>query len=72
MDILYHPGKANVVADALSRRAVHSLSLMITQRTQLVEQVLALREHGKYRVHGGSVDGPGFWFSPGRDNSRVD
>ncbi|KAL0546384.1 hypothetical protein IC582_016292 [Cucumis melo] len=34
-DILYHPGKANVVADALSRKVAHSAAL-ITKQTPLL------------------------------------
>ena len=30
-ELLYHPGKANVVADALSRKTVHTAHLMIKQ-----------------------------------------
>ena len=36
-ELLYHPGKANVVADALSRKAVHA-SLMMVRELDLVEQ----------------------------------
>ncbi len=36
---MYHPGKANVVADALRRRAVQSLSMMITDQVPLFEDV---------------------------------
>ena len=28
---LYHPGKANMVADALSRKAVHTSAMITTQ-----------------------------------------
>ena len=36
-ELLYHPGKANVVADALSKEAVHA-SLMMVRELDLVEQ----------------------------------
>jgi len=36
-ELLYHLGKANVVADALSRKAVHA-SLMMVRELDLVEQ----------------------------------
>ncbi len=39
MSIKHHPGKANVVADALCRRAMPSLSLMITLQMPLLEQL---------------------------------
>jgi len=36
-ELLYHPGKANVVANALSREAVHA-SHMMAKELDLVEQ----------------------------------
>ena len=38
IEILYHPGKANVVADALSRKAVHT-SAMITTQERLQDEM---------------------------------
>lgn len=35
--IHYHPGKANVVADALSRKAVGQLAVLITMQDQLLK-----------------------------------
>ena len=32
VEILYHPGKANVVADALSRKSTHTSALITTQK----------------------------------------
>jgi len=40
-ELLYHPGKANVVADALSRKAVHASHMMV--RDSLVEQFRDMR-----------------------------
>src|SRR5262249_38619393 len=37
--ILYHPGKANVVADALSRKSMGSLYHMSTQKKELVKDL---------------------------------
>lgn len=39
---LYHPGKANVVADALSRKSMGSLAHMAEVLRPLVEQLHAL------------------------------
>jgi len=37
-ELLYHPGKANVVADALSRKMVH-LSAMMIKELEFIEQL---------------------------------
>lgn len=37
--ILYHSGKANVVADALSRKSVENLAIMITGQSSLLEEM---------------------------------
>jgi len=37
-ELLYHPGKANVVADALSRKRVHVVTLMIKE-LELIEKL---------------------------------
>jgi len=41
-ELLYHPGKANVVADALSRKIVHA-SYMMARELDSVEQFRDLR-----------------------------
>ncbi|XP_052726210.1 uncharacterized protein LOC128194683 [Vigna angularis] len=41
-DLLYHPGKANVVADALSRKSVHISALMVRE-LELVKSFRDLR-----------------------------
>ena len=40
--ILYHSGKANVVADALSRKSMESLSHISTQKRELVKELKSL------------------------------
>ena len=37
--ILYHPGKANVVAYALSRKSTGSLTHITTERTLIVKEL---------------------------------
>ena len=39
-EILYHPGKANVVADALTCRVVHTSILDVCMRMTVITQVL--------------------------------
>ncbi|XP_022974779.1 uncharacterized protein LOC111473513 [Cucurbita maxima] len=39
VEILYHPGKANVVVDILSRKTAH-ISALFTQQGQLQEEIL--------------------------------
>ena len=42
LEILYHPGKANVVADALSRKSQGNLATMITTQHHLLEDMRRL------------------------------
>ena len=37
--ILYHPGKANVVADALSRKSIGSLAHLVMEKRPLVKEI---------------------------------
>jgi len=41
-ELLYHPGKANVVADAVSRKTVHTAHLMIKE-VELLEKFRDMR-----------------------------
>ena len=45
-DILYHPGKANVVADALSRKFSSSLAHISVERRPLIQELHALVDQG--------------------------
>ena len=42
LEILYHPGKANVVADALSRKRNYGMAVMITSQRRLLEDMRRL------------------------------
>jgi hypothetical protein len=42
LEILYHPGKANVVADVLSRKSSVNLATLITEQHQLIEDMRCL------------------------------
>jgi hypothetical protein len=42
LKILYHPGKANVVTDALSRKSSANLATLITEQHQLIEDMRRL------------------------------
>ena len=50
--IQYHPGKANMVADALSRKSGGSVAALITRQTRL------LRDLEEMRVEVGVTDSP--------------
>jgi len=41
-ELLYHPGNSNVVADALSRKTVHTAHLMIKE-VELLEKFRDMR-----------------------------
>ena len=44
--ILYHPGKANVVADALSRKSMESLAHVAEQKKEMVKELSKLFSEG--------------------------
>ena len=54
LQIQYHSGKANVVADALSRKAQHSSNTMVITQLSLLEELEDLRiqlvSHGQAHV----------------------
>ena len=44
--ILYHPSKANMVADALSRKSVGSLAHISTEKRQIIKELHELIDQG--------------------------
>jgi len=46
---MYHPGKANVVADALSRKSVYMSALMIEEQ-KLIKQFRDLNLEVKFHI----------------------
>ena len=46
MSVLYHPGKANVVADALSRMTIGSVSYVEEEKKELLKYVHRLARLG--------------------------
>ena len=47
----YHPGKANVVADALSRKSVATLTSVVLRRVKMMEDI------GRYNLQFDEADG---------------
>ena len=45
-DILYHPGKANMVADALSKKSLGSLAHISIERRPLIQELHELVDQG--------------------------
>jgi len=39
IELQYHPGKANVVSDALSRKSGECMALQITQQRELLKEM---------------------------------
>ena len=52
LQILYHPGRANTVANALSRKSIGNLSCLLTSQKELLRDLekneieIVMREHG--------------------------
>ena len=55
VDILYHPGKANVVADALSRKSMGSLADVQSGKKDLVREIHQLASLGVRLADSGDI-----------------
>ena len=42
VEILYHPSKANVVADALSKKKTYGMAALLTGQKRLLEDLVKL------------------------------
>lgn len=68
MSILYHPGKANVVADALSKMSMGSVAHVEDGKKNLAQEVHQLTRIGVYLVD--SVEGS-VWVQSSFESSLV-
>ncbi|XP_070021978.1 uncharacterized protein [Nicotiana sylvestris] len=55
VDILYHPGKANVVDDTLSRRSMGSLSYLQPEKREIAHEVHQLASLGVWLLDSGDI-----------------
>ena len=73
-ELLYHPGKANVVADALSRKTVHTAHLMIKE-AELLEKFRDMRlqvELGSESIRCSTLTISGDFLSSVRERQLLD
>ncbi|XP_070035440.1 uncharacterized protein [Nicotiana tomentosiformis] len=55
VDILYHPGKANVVADSLSRRSMSSMSYLQPEKSGISHDIHQLASFGVRLLESGAT-----------------